>query len=57
MTQEWKAGSVSSSYKEVVKAKLDALTAEEVNELPNEHGTREFHKWCTVGRLEGGGGG
>ena len=45
MTQEWKAGSVSSSYKEVVKAKLDALTAEEVKKLPYEHGAREFHKW------------
>ena len=45
MTQEWKAGSVSSSYKEVVKAKLDALAAEEVKKLPYEHGAREFHKW------------
>ena len=45
MAEIRKAASESTSYREAVKAKLDALTAEEVKKLPFEHGAREFQKW------------
>ena len=47
------AAGTSTKYKEAVKAKLDGLTAEEVKQLPKDHGAREYQKWWnTIGVLD-----